>query len=245
MLETFQAARNPQGRQLLIVEDEVNIRELVCLHLSTVGYDCVSTGDGQDALELLRSRPFDLVVLDVMLPGVNGLTICRKIRAGHVNREVPILMLTARRDESDTLAGFNSGADDYLTKPFSLLELTARVGALTRRTRGTAIDPLAEAEPLARGGLHLDPAKRRVRVNGHPVAVTPYEFRLLYQLAVNPGVVFTRERLLAEVWQGEAYVTGRSVDTLVRRLRCKIEQDPALPGYILTVWGEGYKFADV
>ncbi len=245
MLETHHAARVPQGRHLLIVEDEANIRELVCMHLGSEGYDCVSTGNGRDALELLRSRPFDLVVLDVMLPGINGLTVCRTIRSGHVNREVPILMLTARRDESDTLAGFNSGADDYLTKPFSMLELTARVGALTRRTRGTAIDPLAEAAPVSRAGLALDPAKRRVHVRGREVAVTPHEFRLLYSLAADPGVVFTRERLLAEVWQGEAFVTGRSVDTLVRRLRCKIEQDPAAPGYILTVWGEGYKFADV
>jgi DNA-binding response OmpR family regulator len=193
---------------------------------------------------VLRARPFDLVVLDLMLPGINGLTLCKTIRAGHVNREVPILMLTARREESDKLAGFNSGADDYLTKPFSMLELTARVGALTRRTRGTPIDPLAEADTLERQDLFLDPARRRVLVRGQEVSVTPHEFRLLYQLAASPGVVFTRERLLADVWQGEAFVTGRSVDTLVRRLRTKIESEPAAPRFILTVWGEGYKFAD-
>jgi two-component system OmpR family response regulator len=231
-------------RQLLIVEDEANIRDLVCMHLGSEGYDCAAAANGRDALDLLHSRPFDLVVLDLMLPGINGLTICKSIRSGHVNREVPILILTARRDESDKLAGFNSGADDYLTKPFSMLELTARVGALTRRTRGTPIDPLAEAQPLTIRELQLNPARRRVHIRGRDVAVTPHEFRLLYQLAATRGVVFTRERLLAEVWMGEAFVTGRSVDTLVRRLRCKIERDPAVPEYILTVWGEGYKFAD-
>jgi DNA-binding response OmpR family regulator len=232
------------GRQLLIVEDEANIRDLVCMHLGSEGYACAAAANGRDALDLLRSRPFDLVVLDLMLPGINGLTICRTIRAGHVNREVPILMLTARREESDKLAGFNSGADDYLTKPFSMLELTARVGALTRRTRGTPVDPLSEAPSLTMGDLELNPARRRVHIRGREVAVTPHEFRLLYQLAASRGVVFTRERLLAEVWMGEAFVTGRSVDTLVRRLRCKIERDPANPEYILTVWGEGYKFWD-
>ncbi len=231
-------------RQLLIVEDEVNIRSLLCMHLTSDGYECVAVGTGREALDLIKSRPFDLIVLDVMLPGPNGLTICRGIRSGHVNREVPILMLTARREESDKLAGFDSGADDYLTKPFSMRELTARVGALTRRQRGLPVDPLASAPPIERGALQLLPGKRSLRVHGAGVPVTPHEFRLLYQLAASPGVVFTRERLLAEVWQGEAFVTGRSVDTLVRRLRCKIETDPAAPVYLLTVWGEGYKFAD-
>ena len=231
-------------RHLLIVEDETNIRDLVCLHLSSEGYECSGVGNGRDALDLLRTRPFDLVVLDVMLPGSNGLAVCKAIRAGHTNREVPILVLTARSEEADKLAGFGSGADDYLTKPFSMRELTARVGALTRRTRGLPIDPLSEMPPLAAGGLRLDPARRRLKVRGANVPITPHEFRLLYQLAAQPGIVFTRERLLAEVWQGEAFVTERSVDTLVRRLRCKIEPDPAEPTHLLTVWGEGYKFAD-
>jgi two-component system, OmpR family, response regulator len=234
----------PSARQLLIVEDEINIRELVCLHLSAEGYECSPVSNGREALELLRARPFDLVVLDVMLPGANGFAVSRAIRSGHVNREIPILMLTARDEEADKLAGFSSGADDYLTKPFSMLELTARVGALTRRVRGMPVDPLADAPPISAGRLKLDPAKRRLHVRGAHVPVTPHEFRLLYQLASNPGVVFTRERLLAEVWQGEAFVTERSVDTLMRRLRCKIEPDPSDPSILLTVWGEGYKFAD-
>jgi len=233
-----------EPRHVLIVEDEANIRDLVCLHLESEGYRCQSTASGRDALDLLRTRPFDVVVLDVMLPGVSGLSLCRSVRSGHVNREVPILMLTARSEESDKLAGFDSGADDYLTKPFSMLELSARVGALTRRTRRIPVDPVAQAEPLTLPGLELEPEKRSLRVRGRDVPVTPHEFRLLYQLASNRGVVFTRERLLAELWHGEVFVTGRSVDTLVHRLRCKIEQDPAQPGMIVTVWGEGYKFAD-
>jgi two-component system OmpR family response regulator len=228
---------------LLIVEDEANIRDLVCLHLESEGYDCLAAADGAEAYQLLQTRPFDAVVLDVMLPGMSGLTLCRNVRSGHANREVPILFLTARANESDKLAGFRNGGDDYLTKPFSMLELSARIGALTRRSRGTPVDPLAEASVLEIAGLSLDPAKRTLHVRGANVPMTPHEFRLIYELASNSGVVFTRARLLAEVWQGEAYVTERSIDTLVHRLRCKIERDPAEPRLILTVWGEGYKFS--
>jgi len=231
-------------RHLLIVEDEANIRDLVCLHLESEGYRCRGTADGREALELLRSQPFDVVVLDVMLPGMNGLGLCRSVRAGHANRNVPILMLTARGDESDKLAGFDSGADDYLTKPFSMRELSARVAALTRRSRTLPIDPLSHAATIEAAGIKLDPRRRTLSVRGQDVPVTPHEFRLMYQLAAHHGTVFTRERLLAEVWHGEVFVTGRSVDTLVHRLRCKIELDPAAPTIILTVWGEGYKLAD-
>jgi DNA-binding response OmpR family regulator len=237
---------NPQGapRQLLIIEDEANIRDLVCMHLRSEGYACVPMADGREALALAKERPFDLVVLDLMLRGLDGLAICRAIRHEGVNREVPILMLTARREESDKVQGFESGADDYLTKPFSMKELTARVGALTRRVRRRFVDPLASAPAIIVRGIELDPAKRAVRVRGAEVAVTPHEFRLLHDLASHSGIVFTRERLLAEVWHGEAFVTERSIDTLVRRLRCKIERDPSSPSLILTVWGEGYKFAN-
>jgi len=229
---------------LLIVEDEPNIRNLVRSHLESEGYECVSVGDGRDALDLVRERRFDVILLDLMLPGRDGLSLCRAIRAEGPNRDAPILMLTARREEADKLAGFHHGADDYLTKPFSVRELSARVSALRRRIGRTAVDPLAAARPIAVKGVQLDPARRSVRARGVDVPVTPHEFRLLYRLAVNPGEVFTRERLLAEIWQGEAFVTERSIDTLVRRLRLKIESDPAAPRYILTVWGDGYKFAD-
>jgi DNA-binding response OmpR family regulator len=230
--------------QLLVVEDDSNIRDLVCSHLRSEGYACVPMADGREALTAVRGRRFDVIVLDLMLPHVDGLAICRAIRHDGANRDVPILMLTARREEHDKLAGFDSGADDYLTKPFSMKELTARVAVLTRRTRKASVDPLASARPISVAGLHLDPARRSLRVHGTDIAVTPHEFRLLYLLAANRGVVFTRDRLLVEIWGGQAFVTDRSIDTLVRRLRCKVEHDPATPHCILTVWGEGYKFAD-
>jgi DNA-binding response OmpR family regulator len=230
--------------QLLVVEDDSNIRDLVCSHLRSEGYACLPMADGRQALDAVRDRRFDVIVLDLMLPNVDGLAICRAIRHDGPNREVPILMLTARREEHDKLAGFDSGADDYLTKPFSMKELAARVGALTRRRRSATVDPLSVSPRVSRGTLELVPAQRVLRVRGKAVPVTPHEFRLLYRLASEPGVVFTRERLLAEIWLGEAYVTERSIDTLVRRLRCKIESDPGEPRYLLTVWGEGYRFAD-
>src|SRR6185295_8375804 len=230
--------------QLLIVEDERNIRELLRSHFEAEGYACVVAADGGAALAFVNGRPFDIIVLDLMLPGMDGLTLCRAIRGHGRNRETPVLMLTARREESDKLAGFGHGADDYLTKPFSMKELSCRVTALRRRVSRTTLDPLASAPPIAVKGLRLDPTRRSVHARGAEIGVTPQEFRLLYRLASNPGEVFTRERLLSEIWQGEAFVTERSIDTLVRRLRRKIEPDPAEPRCILTVWGDGYKFAD-
>jgi DNA-binding response OmpR family regulator len=231
--------------RVLIVEDEARIRDLVCLHLSSEGYTCVSAADGRQALQLAKDHPFDLVVLDLMLPGVDGLSVCRAIRREGINRDVPILMLTARREESDKVRGFESGADDYLTKPFGMKELAARVGALTHRRRGSSSHQApAPRPPLAVKSLLLDPSRLALQLRGVAVPVTRHEFDLLYTLASNPGIVFTRERLLAEVWQRETFVTGRSVDTLVRRLRCKIEQNPSSPSLLLTVWGEGYKFTD-
>jgi DNA-binding response OmpR family regulator len=153
-------------------------------------------------------------------------------------------MLTARADETDKLAGFESGADDYLTKPFSIRELSARVAALRRRGRGVPPDPLAQAATIQVGDLTLIPARRELQVRSRSVPLTRHEFRLLYELAAHPGEVYTRDRLLAELWHGETYVTGRSIDTLVRRLRRKIEPEPSHPRYLLTIWGEGYKFAD-
>ena len=223
----------------------MHIRDLVCLHLGLEGYECEPVGDGKQALTLAAERPFDLVVLDLMLPGVDGVTVCRAIRRQGANRDVPILMLTARREESDKVIGLDSGADDYLTKPFGMRELVARVGALTRRARAPIAEDDAPPPAIAIHGLELDPARRAVQARGMPVEVTRQEFSLLYLLASNPGIVFTRERLLSRIWQEQAYVTGRSVDTLVKRLRRKIEVDPAAPQLIVTVWGDGYKFTDV
>jgi DNA-binding response OmpR family regulator len=232
---------------VLVVEDEGHIRDLVRSHLQSEGYACAAVGTSRAALQLLRTHPFDVVVLDLMLPDMNGLALCETVRAEHTNRGVSILMLTARSEETDKLAGFNSGADDYLTKPFSVRELSARVAALRRRSGrgGPPADPLAQASTITVGELTLIPARRELQVRDRMVPLTRHEFRLLYQLASHPGEVFTRDRLLAELWQGEAYVTGRSIDTLVRRLRCKIEPAPHHPRYLLTIWGEGYKFTDV
>jgi DNA-binding response OmpR family regulator len=230
---------------LLIVEDEGHIRELLRLHLQSEGYACSAVGTSRAALQLLRSRSFDVVVLDLMLPDTDGLALCETVRSEHTNRGVPILMLTARADETDKLAGFNSGADDYLTKPFSMRELSARVAALRRRGRGAPVDPLAQATTITAGDLTLVPGRRELQVRNRTVPLTRHEFRLLYELASHPGEVYTRDRLLAELWHGETYVTGRSIDTLVRRLRCKIEPSPSHPQYLVTIWGEGYKFADV
>jgi DNA-binding response OmpR family regulator len=233
------------ARRVLVVEDDRHIRELVCLHLSLEGHTCEEAASGTDALRLAQEKPFDLVVLDLMLPGLDGVSVCRAIRRHGPNRDVPILMLTARHDESDKVVGLESGADDYLTKPFGVRELMARVGALLRRARGpVSAGGDGDAKPIAVGGIEIDPARRSVRVRGTAVEMTRQEFSLLYVLASHPGIVFTRERLLARVWQGQAYVTERSVDTLIKRLRRKVEEDPAEPRLLQTVWGDGYKFAD-
>ncbi len=234
----------PQKR-VLVVEDERNIRELVCLHLGLEGYECEPVADGKDAMQLASEKPYDLIVLDLMLPNIDGVTICRAVRRHGPNRDAPILMLTARREEADKVMGLDSGADDYLTKPFGVRELIARAAALTRRARAPLAAAQSNGKPLKVHEVELDPSRRSVRVRGESVEVTRQEFNLLYVLAANPGIVFTRERLLSKVWQEQAFVTGRSVDTLVKRLRKKIETDPAEPKLILTVWGDGYKFADV
>ena len=234
-----------RSRKVLVVEDEHNIRDLVCLHLGLEGYECVPLTDGKEAMTVASERAFDLIILDLMLPGIDGVTITRAIRRHGPNRNAPILMLTARREEADKVMGLDSGADDYLTKPFGIRELIARAAALMRRARGNLTTGDGDARPLEVHGVELDPSRRSVRVRGAAVEVTRQEFNLLYVLAGNPGIVFTRERLLSKVWQGQSFVTGRSVDTLVKRLRKKIEVDPASPQLILTVWGDGYKFAEL
>jgi DNA-binding response OmpR family regulator len=230
---------------VLVVEDEANIRELVCLHLGLEHLDCVQAAAGDAGLKLAREQQFDLVILDLMLPGLDGVTVCRAIRRDSKNGDVPILMLTARREEADKVVGLDSGADDYLTKPFGVRELMARVRALLRRGRSQGAATADGSRPVAYKNIEMDPARRRVRVGGRDVELTTNEFQLLYVLLSNAGIIFSRDALLHKVWKDEAFVTVRSVDTLVKRLRKKIEADPAEPSVILTVWGAGYKAADV
>jgi DNA-binding response OmpR family regulator len=233
------------GPHVLVVEDEANIRELVSLHLRLERAVPVEAGDGRTALELARQRRFDLVILDLMLPGLDGVAVCRAIRKDSPNQATPILMLTARREENDKVLGLDSGADDYLTKPFAVRELMARVRALLRRRSGRESSDAAPASPIVYRHIEVDPARRRVRVGTRDVELTANEFQLLSVLLSSPGIVFSREALLNRVWSDETFVTVRSVDTLVKRVRKKIESDPGEPDVILTVWGTGYKAADV
>jgi DNA-binding response OmpR family regulator len=236
------------GARVLIVEDDRHIRDLVELHLRLEGLNATAVGDGNEALRVARDEPFDLVVLDLMLPGLDGVTVCRAIRRERLNGDVPILMLTARREESDKVLGLESGADDYLTKPFGVRELVARVRALLRRPRASKLAGSTapdSAEPVVAGDLTVDPARRHARIDGREIDLTTHEFDLLYLLAGNRGIVFSREALVQRVWGDDTHVTERSVDTLIKRLRRKIEPDPEEPRFILTVWGTGYKFADV
>jgi len=237
---------NAPSVTVLVVEDEPNIRDLVCLHLRHEGYTCEAVADGQTALAAARERAFDLMVLDLMLPGLDGLSLCRAVRNGQINADVPILMLTAKREESDKVVGLESGADDYLTKPFGVRELVARVRALLRRPRlsaQSAVPDSSDAVVTVRG-IEINEPRRKVSVAGRDVDLTDQEFRLLHLFVIHPGIVFSREALLSKIWRGDTYVTVRSVDTLVKRLRRRIEVDPANPEFIQTVWGVGYKFAD-
>ena len=235
----------PAAGRALIVEDEPRIRELVALHLSLEGLACVEAGTGDEALRLARAERFDLIVLDLMLPGLDGVTVCRAIRRDSPNAATPILMLTARSEESDKVIGLESGADDYLTKPFGVRELVARARALLRRAGAARAAHAPDAAGIvSAAGLAIDPSRRQVRAGERAIDLTALEFELLHLLASRRGLVFSRETLLARVWKDDRHVTERSVDTLVKRVRKKIEPDPENPRYVLTVWGAGYKFAD-
>lgn len=222
---------------ILVVDDEPSIREVVSIYLRRAGYRVIVAQDGQQALQALDAEPPDLVVLDLMLPKVDGLEITRRLRAAG---DTPIIMLTARREESDRIAGLELGADDYVVKPFSPQELVSRVKAVLRRARGTA--SASGERPLAFDDLRIDPKTRLVEVNGEEKSLTAKEFDLLWVLARHPRQVFNRDQLLDLVWGISEYVDPSTVTVHVRRLREKIEPDPANPRHIQTVWGVGYKF---
>ncbi len=223
---------------ILLVEDEATLVQTIAYTLRREGYTVVTAGDGQTALTLAREARPDLVVLDLMLPGLDGFEVCRRLRA---ESAVPILILSARDTEIDRVVGLEIGADDYLTKPFSLRELLARIRALLRRMRLLAEIPAAEMPPLQVGDLTIDPAGRRVWRNGQELLLKPREFDLLLFLARHRGQVFSREQLLDRVWGYEHAVDSRTVDVHVRWLRAKIEDDPRTPRRLQTVRGVGYR----
>ncbi len=224
-------------KTIFVIEDEPSIAEVVCLYLRRAGYQVQSAADGQVAQHMLEKRTPDLVVLDLMLPGLDGYTLTRWLRD---RSDVPIIMLTARREEMDRIAGLEMGADDYIVKPFSPQELVSRVRAVLRRSGS---DKSAESErPLNFDDLNIDPLSRTVSVRGQSMDLTVKEFDMLYLLARHPRQVFSRDHLLERVWGSSEYIDPGTVTVHVRRLREKIEADPSSPRRLLTVWGVGYKF---
>jgi DNA-binding response OmpR family regulator len=222
------------GTRILTVEDDERIRTAVKLALEDEGWNVTEADSGEDALEAFGREPTDVVLIDIMLPGIDGFEVCRSIRR---TSDVPIVMVTARADTHDVVAGLEAGADDYLTKPFAPKELSARIRALLRRARST--DP--SITHLRFGELEVVPDEGVVKKNDEPVHLTKTEFRLLVELAASPGRVFSREVLLERVWGYGYFGDGRLVDVHIRRLRTKIEDDPANPRHVVTVRGLGYK----
>jgi DNA-binding response OmpR family regulator len=227
------------NKTILVVEDDENTSSLIALYLAREGFSAVTAGDGERALALADRHKPDLVILDLMIPKVDGWDVCRRLRR---TSEVPVIMLTARGEEIDRVAGLTLGADDYVVKPFSPRELVARVKAVLRRTSSSPGD--AERR-LIHGPVCLDLEKRRLSVNGQPVSLTPHEYALMAALMASPGRTFNRDELLDRLYpKGEAVVIDRVVDVHIGKLRQKIEPTPAEPRYIITVRGIGYRFAD-
>jgi DNA-binding response OmpR family regulator len=225
------------GTKVLVVDDEPTVREVVVGYLRRDGHEVSEAGDGHKALDLLDNDPPDLVVLDMMLPGVNGLDILRRVRS---TSDIPVIMLTARAEESDRVSGLELGADDYVVKPFSPRELAARVNGVLRRTSGRDNN---SPQPLQFDGLHIDPLSREVHLDGALIEMTPKEFDLLVFLANSPRQVFSRAQLLEHVWQSSPdWQDPATVTVHVRRIRNKLEADPEKPRWITTVWGVGYRF---
>jgi DNA-binding response OmpR family regulator len=229
----------PDSSTILLVDDEDAVQKLLAYPLERDGFRVVQAWDGEEALERFdREEHVDLVVLDVMLPKLDGLEVCKRLRAAST---VPIIMLTARDDELDKVLGLELGADDYITKPFSIREFRSRVRALLRRAASPREDQPAD-ETIQSNGLRIDLAKREVEAHGRPVQLTYVEFELLRTLASHPGRVYTREQLLQALWGGSDYREPRTIDVHVRHLREKLESDPREPEFILTVRGVGYRF---
>jgi DNA-binding response OmpR family regulator len=238
LLEVTMADRTAR---ILLVDDEQSIQTLLSYPLRKDGYEVVRATDGREALDRFTEEPFDLVVLDLMLPQVDGLEVCRRLRA---RSSVPIIILTAKSEEIDKVVGLELGADDYITKPFSMREFRSRVKAALRRA-GMSAGADGEVErPLDVGELSIDFAKRTVEVRGEPVRLTFVEFEILGALARNPGRVFSRDQLLERIWGDASFRDPRTIDVHIRHLREKLEHDAKEPEYIFTVRGVGYRFRD-
>jgi two-component system response regulator ResD len=226
-------------RRVLVVDDEASIREVVAQYLALDGFTVAQAADGPEALRLAEAQPPDLVVLDLMLPGLDGVEVCRRLRA---RSAVPIVMLTARGEEADKLNGFDVGADDYVTKPFSPRELVVRVRAIFRRVEATQVPAMVLDDSVHVGSLVIHTQLRTVLRDGIPLDLTAKEFDLLHFLAGHPNQVFTRQQLLDHVWDIGYFGDASTVTVHIRRLREKVELDPARPRLVKTVWGVGYKF---
>jgi len=224
------------SQRILIVEDDSRIADVIAKNLEAVGFECETTPDGGWALASLEKHMPVLMVLDLGLTGLDGLEVLRRVRQKH---DLPVLIVTARTSESDKLLGLEIGADDYITKPFSTAELVARVRALLRRSSGTVTE-----HAISVGDLQIDPARRTVHRANVLLGLTTLEFDLLYFMASRPGRVFTREALMEHVWGSDRVVDGRSIDSLVSRVRRKLERDATHPEHLQTVWGAGYRFSE-
>ena len=231
----------PDSSTILLVDDEDSVQKLLTYPLERDGFRVVQARDGEQALKLFGHEQIDLVVLDLMLPKVDGLEVCRRLRAGS---DVPIIMLTARGEELDKVLGLELGADDYITKPFSIREFRSRIRALLRRAALPRDRAQLDGQVIESGDLRIDPAKRTVELDGEPVQLTYVEFELLRALAAEPGRVFTREMLLRALWGDSAYREPRTIDVHIRHLREKLERDAREPEYLFTVRGVGYRFRD-
>ena len=231
------------AKRVLVVEDDAHIAELLTMHLHDEGYAVTHAADGHAGVAQLEQGPWDALILDLMLPGIDGLEICRRARA--MTRYTPIIIISARSSEVHRILGLELGADDYLAKPFSVLELVARVRALLRRTEAMARNARLDSGQLSLGALSIDPVAREVRLSDQPIELTPREFDLLYFFARHPGKVFSRLDLLNQVWGYQHDGYEHTVNTHINRLRMKIEANPAEPQRILTVWGRGYKLAEL
>jgi phosphate regulon transcriptional regulator PhoB len=228
--------------EILIVDDEQDIVELLSYNLEKEGFSILKAYNGEDALKAVKAHRPDLLILDLMLPKMSGLDVCKNIRGNVATANIPIIMLTAKVDEIDKIIGLEVGADDYITKPFSIRELVARVRALLRRFQDEKNLPVKEK--FSSGGLQIDYTSYEVKMDGKKINLTPTEIKLLFFFSRNPGRVYTRNQILDHVWSDDTFVTPRTVDVHIKRLRSQIEKDIENPQYILTVRGVGYKFTE-